>query len=186
MKTKNQFRSEKMKEIQKIWDIYPDLALHERLFIVLDELVRKALRTGDYQQLASLNELARVFEGLFINPKTGHPTADAINWIRKLVTMIRKDKSHPHIRPYTEPHTEIDVSGQEIVRWYLNLLIGSKAVTQVNLRLEKQKTGISETQKANKENANPRKVMKEAEEYAIYLKQKQQDANDRKRKDKRR
>ena len=148
---------------------------------LLDDLVKKALRTGDHTQLASMNELAKVFEGLFINPKTGQPTLDAINWVRKLVTRIRKDKGHPHLRPYTEPHTEIDVSGEEIVRYYLNLLIGSRAVTYKNLQLEKQKTGLTETQKINKENSNPKKVMKEAEEYSNYLIQKQQDANDKKR-----
>lgn len=181
MKTKNQFRKSKMQEIMTIYDLYPDLELHERLFMVLDELVRKAIHKNDHTELASFNEFARIFEGLFINPKTGRPTADALNWINKLVTRIRRDKGHPHIRPYTEAFIEILADGTEVVRYYLNLLRGSKAVTYVNLRLEKQKQGIKENQAKNRDLVNVKRVMKEAEQYRDQLIMKQQDAT-RKRK----
>ena len=170
-----------MKEIQKIWDTYPDLALDERLFMVLNDLVRKYMQSEDHTKLASMNELARVFEGLFMNPKTGMPTAEAINWIRKLVTRIRKDKGHPHIRPYTVAFVEVTADGQEVVRYYLSLLMGIKAIKEMNLRLEKQITGIREAQKENRETLNVKKVIKEADEYARYLELKQREANERRR-----
>lgn len=181
MKTKNQFRSSKMKEIQQIWEMYPDLSLHERLYAVIHPFVKKSLESQDHLHLASVNECARVFEGLFINPKTGMPTADAINWIRRLLTRIKKDKGHPHIRPYTQPFVEVTVDGQEVIRYYITFLMGSKAIKEMNLRLEKQVTGLKEAQKQNKETFNPKKVMKEADEYMAYLELKQREANEKKR-----
>lgn len=165
-----------MAEIEDIWQDYPDLSQHERLFVVLDELVKKSIELDDYTQLPSLNELAKKFEGLFVNPKTGMPTADAINWIRKLATKIKKDKGHPNIRPYTEPHIEIAVDGTEVLRWYLNLLRGSAAVNRVNTALETQRTALKEIQATNRDLVNVKKVLKEAEQYREELEIKQQEA----------
>jgi hypothetical protein len=181
MKTKNPFRKDKMEEIDQIWKQYPDLTPSERLFVVLDELVRKATHAADHTKLASLNEYAKVFNGIFVNAKTGRPTDESLNWIRKLVTLIRKDKGHPHIRPYTEPHIEVLVDGTEVVRYYLNLLRGTRAVTYVNNRLEMQRQGLKESQAANRDLANVKKVMKEADLYRGELEVKQQEANDKKR-----
>jgi hypothetical protein len=182
MKTKNQFRKQKCEEIERIWDLYPDLSASERLFMVLDDLVRKAIQTNDHTKLASYNELGRVFNGLFLNPKTGQPTLESINWVRRLTTLIKRDKSHPHIRPYTEAFIEILADGTEVVRYYLNLLRGSKAVTYVNNRLESQKQGLKENQAKNRDLVNVRKVMKEAERFRDELIIKQQDATRKKRK----
>ena len=166
--------------------MYPDLAIQDRLFMVVKEFARKAYQSGDHTYLASYAELAKVFDGLYINPKTGRPALEAINWIRTLVSRIRKDKGHPHIRPYTEPHIEVDVEGNEVVRNYVNILMGSQAVKAKNLVLEKQKTGISEAQDDNKEVVNVKKVMKEVDEYSEYLEQRQREANDKRRKNKER
>lgn len=166
--------------------MYPDVPLHERLFMILDYLVTNAIRNADHTILASLNELASLLGPLFINPKTGTPTAEAMNWIRRLSTLLRKDKGHPHIRPYTEAHVEITPDGQEVVRYYLSLLMGPRAIKEINLRLEKQKTGLTEAQNMNTELGNVKKVMKEAEEYREYIEAKQRDANFKKRKGKKR
>lgn len=177
LKTKNQFRESKMKEAQKIYDLYPDLLVHERLFMILDEFSRNAIRKEDHTQLASLNELAVLFDGIFINAKTGKPTADALNWTSRLVTKIRKDKGHPHIRPYTQPYVEVLADGTEAVRNYLDFLRGSKAVYVVNNRLEGQRTGIRQAQKLNEELLNTKRVMREVEHYRIQLQIKQDEAN---------
>src|SRR5262245_12533250 len=177
MRTRNQFRKSKMQEIQALYDLYPDLPLHERLFKVLHELVKRAIQKNDYTELGSLNEFAKIFEGLFINPQTGRPTADALNWVRKLITKIKKDKAHPHIRIYAEPHVEVDATGEEVVRYYLNLLRGSRAVIFINNMHEKHRTRLREQQNANKEATNVKRVMKEADTYSNQLEQKQRDAN---------
>lgn len=181
MKTKNQFRIEKAEEIKQIWDMYPDLSEHERLFVVLDELVRKAMARDDYTELASIHEYAALLGDLFINARTGRPNADARNWVSKLITALRKDKGHPHIRPYTEPHVEISDRGEEIVRNYLNLLRGKLAIIRINNRLEGQITGLQQAQKENTELKNIRQVMKEAEAYREELEIKQQDANSKRK-----
>lgn len=161
--------------------MYPDLKTHDRILVVIEHLFQKMLRLDDPTELASYNELATL-ERLFVNPKTGKPTTDAINIIRKLVTLIKKDKAHPHIRPYAIPKVEITVDGKEVVRNYVTLLMGPQLVAEINARLEKQKTGLTESQKANKELVNMRKVMKELEQYIEELKAQQEDANRKKRK----
>jgi len=176
MKTRNAYRDKKISEIRGIYGLYPDLSLSERLFMVLDSQVRRAMSKDDYTELSSIGELARVFEHFFLNDK-GKPNGDAINLMNKIISQLRKDKGHPHIRPFTEPHIEMDPYGNEVIRNYLNLLRGSKAVTYVNNRLEKQITGLKQSQRQNRELINVRKVLREAEQYREELEIKQQDAN---------
>lgn len=180
MKTRNQFRSSKMVEIEKIWDRYNGLDPVERMFMVVEELSRKAIALHDHTQLPSHNELAKIFDGIFVNPKTGQPTyVPAIKWIKRLLSYLRKDKGHPHIRPYTEMHVEELIDGTEVVRNYVNFLRGKKAVIFVNQRLEIQKMGLEEIQKQNRDLEDVRKVAKELDLYRMELELKNRDAKKR-------
>ena len=181
MKTKNQFRTSKMIEIEKIWDRYKYLDPVERMFMVIQELSTKALDMNDHTQLPSHNELARIFDGVFLNPKTGLPTyVPAVLWIKRLLSYIRKDNGHPHIRPYTEMHVELLADGTEVVRNYVNFLRGKKAVIFVNQRLEEQKMGLEEIQKQNKDLENTGMVKKEIFLYKMELELKNRDAKKKK------
>lgn len=181
MKTMNQFRRSVCNQVEDVWDLYPDLKPAEKLFMVLDHFVTEAIRTDDHTKLPSYGELAKKFDGLYINPKTGRPTSDAINWVMKLVSMIRRDKGHPHIRPYTAPFVETLVDGTEVVRNYLNLLMGKKAIASVNAKLEAQKQGLTQSQRMNRELENVKRVKKEIDHYREELQARQDDANRRKR-----
>lgn len=181
MKTKNQFREKKMVQIEQIWDKYKWLDPSERLFMVCDQCSRDAATYQDHTHLPSHNELARIFDGVFLNPKTGQPTyRPAILWIKKLLTYIRKDPAHPHIRPYTESHVEALPNGEEVVRHYVNFLRGKKAVIIVNQHLERQKMGLTEIQQQNNDLIDTRKVAKELDLYRMELELKNRDNRKRK------
>jgi hypothetical protein len=170
-----------MQEIERIWDRYRYLDPMERMFMVVEELSRKAVQMHDHTQLPSHNELAKIFDGIFVNSKTGQPTyIPAILWIKRLLSYIRKDKGHPHIRPYTEMHVEELADGTEVVRNYVNFLRGKKAVIFVNQRLEIQKMGLEEIQKQNRDLEDVRTVSKEVDLYRMELELKNRDAKKRK------
>lgn len=171
MKTKNQYREKKMIEIEQIWDKYPNLAAHERLFKVLMHLLEKAEKYNDHQQLASRKELARIFDGIFLNPKTGQPTEiPALRYIDRLLTKLRKDNGYPRIRPYVQMFIEtLTETGEEVIRFYVTFLRGKKHVEYINKRLEREESALHEIQEQNNELVNTRLVNKELEQYDVLL-----------------
>jgi hypothetical protein len=183
MKTKNMYRDSKVREMEGIRDLYPDLAQHEQKFVIIQDLFKQYQVSGDHQKLGSLDEYSKVFNGIYIHPKTGRPCADSVNATRRLLTVIRKDKGHPHIRPWIQPFVEVLADGTEVIRNYVTLLVGRQAVNYQNVKLETQRQGLKESQKANNDCVNTRRVKKELEQYRVELEIKQQEAI-RKRKQK--
>lgn len=171
MKTKNQYREKKMIEIEQVWDKYPNLSPHERLFKVLKYLVEKSESNNNHQELPSRKELARIFDGIYLNPKTGEPTEiPAMRYIDRLLTRLRKDKGYPRIRPYVQMFVEtLTETGEDVIRFYVTFLRGRKHVRFINQMLERQKEGISEIQDQNNELINVREVNKELDAYDLYL-----------------
>lgn len=177
MRTLNQKRDDKIAEVRAIRDLYPDLTRIEQCFMVLKKLEERALKTNDHTKRASHHEIGHGFEALFQQGPSGWINIQA----QRLIRAIRKDNAHPHIRPYVHAYVETLVSGDEVVREYVELLFGKKAIDLVNLKLAGQMTGIKNAMKKNQELANARKVMKEADTWEQELEAKQQVANSQKR-----
>ena len=181
MKTTNNNRNEKFKEIKAILSLYPDLDRVERLFMVVDTLETRALRTDDHTKRASIVEYGKAFEPLFASG----PFDWIVIQILRLISQLRRDTRHPHIRPYVRPYVEILANGIEVVRNYLEILAGREAIRKPNERLEKLVIGGRQAIKKNNELANVRRVRRECEQYRLELEQKQQDANNRRRRGRR-
>jgi hypothetical protein len=182
IKTKNRFRPRKIEEITDIWERYPDLTAEERLFKVLNELVRKATRMNDHTQLPSIGEVAIVINPLFVNPHTKRASADGWNLVRRLVSKINKDDGHPHIRIYTEPHVETVVNnGIEVIRHYLSFLKGKARVNAVNKQIGKVISGLVNNQKLNEDLYSNAKVTKELDRWDKELEAKQKEATRRRK-----
>jgi hypothetical protein len=98
-----------------------------------------------------------------------------------LLSQVRKDRRHPHIRPYCRPYVETLVHGLEVIREYVEILAGREAIRKANERLQRLSIGAKEAIKANNELLKVRLVKKETSEYRRELEAKQQDANNRRR-----
>ena len=177
MKTQNQDRKEKVKEIKGILSLYPDLERHEQMFMVLDTLEERAIKTNDHTKRASHKELGKGFEPLY--------QAGPIGWLivqsQRLISQVRRDRRHPHIRPYCRPYLETLVNGLEVIREYVEILAGRQAIRKANERLQRLAIGAKEAIKANNALQNTRRVKKEVTEYRQELEAKQLDANNRRR-----
>jgi hypothetical protein len=157
--------------------LYPDLERSEQMFMVVDTLEERAIKTDDHTKRASLKELGKGFEPIFQAGPIGWLIAQA----QKLLSQVRKDRRHPHIRPYCRPYVETLVHGLEVIREYVEILAGREAIRKANERLQRLSIGAKEAIKANNELLKVRLVKKETSEYRRELEAKQQDANNRRR-----